>query len=223
MPRALTMVIATAVGLLSASPALANSDPTEKAPAAPKTVLASDGRPAPDRAGSDNAPEVEPAVHWYGWQTLLVDAAGPAALLTARAAVGPSFPSTVGPAFWVAGASTYALGAPVVHAAHGQWGRAAGSLGLRLGLPLGAALVGYGIAQATFQGGDGGDDHGGARATVLNLFTLGGGLAGAITASFVDAYALAYEPETRASDKPVVAPTVSLVRGGGSVGLAGQF
>jgi hypothetical protein len=204
MPRALVMFIATAVGLLSAWPALADPGVTKKASAEPKT-------------------EAEPAMHWYGWQTLLVDAVGPATLLTARAAVGPSFPSTVGPAFWVAGASSYALGAPVVHAAHGQWGRAAGSLGLRIGLPLGGALMGYGIAQATLQGGGGGDDHGGAQSTVLYLFTLGGGLVGAITAAFVDACALAYEPEARGSDKPVVAPTVSLVRGGGSVGVVGQF
>jgi hypothetical protein len=83
--------------------------------------------------------------------------------------------------------------------------------------------LGYGLGQATIGGGDDRYDDGGARGIMLYLFTLGGGAVGAITASLVDAFALAYEPEPRASDKPTLAPTFSLVRGGGSVGLAGQF
>jgi len=84
------------------------------------------------------APEPVSQTHWYGWQTLLVDGA---AL------------STVVGGFWlrpanqdwsvvsIAGIGAWALGAPVVHWAHGRTGVGFASLGLRFGLPALGALI----------------------------------------------------------------------------------
>jgi hypothetical protein len=43
----------------------------------------------------------------------------------------------------VVGEATYVLGGPIVHVTHGRWGAAAGSLALRVGLPVAFALLGH--------------------------------------------------------------------------------
>jgi hypothetical protein len=123
--------------------------------------------------------------------------------------------SSTGVGLAYASLATYALGGPVVHIAHENYGRAAGSLGLRVGGPiLGGAL------------GCAADDSSG-------MFGCLGGLAlgvflGTLTAVVVDSAALAYEkvPETAASRTPRISVTtnVALTRKGGAiVGLSGNF
>jgi hypothetical protein len=123
--------------------------------------------------------------------------------------------SSTGEGLAYASLATYALGGPVVHIAHENYGRAAGSLGLRVGGPiLGGAL------------GCAADDSTG-------MFGCLGGLAlgvflGTLTAVVVDSAALAYEkvPETTASHGPRLSVTanVALTRKGGALlGLTGNF
>jgi hypothetical protein len=168
---------------------------------------------APNRTGSDEAPTAEPVMHWYGWQTLVVD-------LSAGALAGGA--GFYEPALLGTAVGAYFVGGPIVHAAHGRWAATGTSIALRVGIPAGAAFVGAGLG-AVSCGATGVDGSGGGG---IPCYVVGAGLGailGALTASLVDAFALATEPEPRASDKPSVAPTVSLVRGGGSVGLVGQF
>jgi hypothetical protein len=199
MPRALAVFLATAVGLFLASPALAD--------------------PAPDSDGLvwDTAPT--PKMRWYGWQTLLADAASCTIAIAGGVVSGADSSRgsrTAGDVVSGVGGAGYFLGAPIVHAAHGQWGSAAESFVLRLGLPLGGALAG-GLLGLAACGSSSGEVP--CPAVVAGV----GAVAGAIAAPFVDAFAVAYEPVPRVSHEAAVAPTVSIVRGGGSVGLVGQF
>lgn len=53
----------------------------------------------------------------------------------------------VGDQDWViyAGLASYAVGGPILHAAHDEWPRAGISLGMRLGLPLATGAIGDAI------------------------------------------------------------------------------
>jgi hypothetical protein len=111
--------------------------------------------------------------------------------------------------------AVYGLGAPVVHVAHGRYGVALGSLGLRVGLPVLGGLVTWKMAGCA--GGD-----------LCGLAAIPGAVFGAASAIAIDASALAWERlgAERPSDSSS-APSVSAVvhpRGsGGSVSLAGRF
>ena len=139
---------------------------------------------------------------WYGSQTLAED--GAAAALTSVAMVrlltddnyvtrhfeGPSVTG-----LWI-GTAVFALGTPIVHAAHGHVGRAFGSLGLRIGLPLVFAIL-FG--------------HSGCGDTDVPCLASGkgavaGALVGAIGASAIDAF--------WAEDEPAEDARVALVPGG---------
>lgn len=76
---------------------------------------------------------------WYGWQTLASDAVA-AALLTSgglmlRARDGGDDPAPGAVAVAASGMGTYALGAPIVHAAHRRYGAAGLSLAARVLAP----------------------------------------------------------------------------------------
>lgn len=72
---------------------------------------------------------------WYGWQTLSADA-GSATLMGVSFAASEAARSSTGPAALLVGSlGAYALGAPLVHLLNGEAGRAAASLGLRVGVP----------------------------------------------------------------------------------------
>jgi hypothetical protein len=126
--------------------------------------------------------------HWYGWQTLLVDAGSLALLVAGLEAQS----SAVGD---LAGVS-YALGPPVVHVAHDRVGPAIGDLFLRLGAPVVFAVAGGLVAADTASPNRSSNDAGlpvwlGGAATGLVI--------GVVTAVAIDAAALAWEPGTRAS------------------------
>jgi hypothetical protein len=216
MPRALATFLATAVALFSASPALADPAAAGGEAEAPKAVPASDDTPEADGKVWDKPPKMR----WYGEQTLLADAGSVVFLIAGAVASDGSSRAghQAGDVLIGIGGAGYWLGAPIVHAAHGQWGGAAGSLGLRVGLPLGGALVG-GLLGLAACGGSSGDSEIGCPGVGAAIGAVGG----AIAAPFVDAFALAYEPGPRPSREAAVAPTFSFVRGGGSVGLVGQF
>lgn len=119
------------------------------APAA-ATGLGSDAQPVwLDR----ELPEHHEAESWYGWQTLTTDGLA----LTGLVVAGTLSDSDHQSAPQIAGLtslSTYMLGAPIIHAVHGNWGAAAGSLGLRT-LPLGSSFALSTACGGVFQQNDG--------------------------------------------------------------------
>ena len=163
---------------------------------------------------SASPPDVATSGHrWYGWQTLLADAT--AALVGIGGYLGQR---DVDVPMVVAG-GVYALGAPVVHWAHGNTGRGFGSLGLRLLLPVGGAL----LALVATSGQPCGHDCGLGDAAV-------GAVVGMAAASAIDASALAWEdagarasdPEPRAEPgDPEVFLALDVRRG--TVGIGGRF
>ena len=86
----------------------------------------------PPEPGADGVSRAVPARRWYGWQTLLADAV-PAFGLTILASQRNTDSKDTVLDFC---AVTYVVGAPIVHLAHGQGGKAALSLLIRAAGPL---------------------------------------------------------------------------------------
>jgi hypothetical protein len=163
----------------------------------------------------------KPRTRWYGWQTLITDGASLAMLMG-----GASSNDSAGT--WVAlSGLTYALGGPTVHWAHGNVGKGAASLGLRLGLPVGLGLLGYACGSAM----SGGKGYGGA------VFGALGFVVGFPAAMAIDSAALAREDvepdepdgEAKAQVTPPrrvafqVHPDVQTSHTGAQVGVRGTF
>ena len=87
-------------------------------------------------------PQVVP--RWYGWQTLLADGASASALLLAGVAYGANM-EELGGFLALSSVGGYVLGAPIVHASKGNWGRAGGSLAVRVGAPILLGGIGAGL------------------------------------------------------------------------------
>jgi hypothetical protein len=169
-----------------------------------------DARSSPALEGRRAHVEIAPR-RWYGWQVMSADAvalatAGSVALLT-DAADGDA--GSIGGAVFATG---YALGGPTIHALRGHYGRAAGSLALRVGGPLLFGLAGYHLD--TSDTDDAGDDLGDSARIGVVIGTAG--------ALLLDWTALAYEPVDRPREASVV-PTAVAHRGGFALGLAGHF
>ena len=92
-------------------------------------------------------PEPPVATPWYGYEALATD--GAAATLLLPALLGKGSGMQIG--FGLASAGTYLLGAPVVHAARGHGGKAAGDFAMRLLLPAGVGLFGGFIGMSTYR------------------------------------------------------------------------
>jgi hypothetical protein len=188
------------------APATAGSASQAQAPAGARS--ASQGQ-APARAEKE----------WYGWQTLIVDAASVGAFVAGAAQA---------PALSYAGLAGYALGGPAVHLGHDRVGVAFADLGIRLGLPLIMAAIGAGIDVATSQ------PCGGADICVQGL---GGALiglwAGHATAVVLDAAVFSVAPvsspspsqdEARAAPAPLrFVPSLAIGPRGVSAGVGGSF
>jgi hypothetical protein len=146
---------------------------------------------------------------WYGFELLAADALSLTAMY-AGAASGTD-------ALAVPGVVGLFVAAPLVHAVEGNGGRALGSLGVRLVLPIaGAALASWDYDRN--DKGDGCDCMGGA------LATFGGFALGLVSAMAVDALVLGWEREAPPPRKQLsLVPTVAVTPGGGGVGLAGRF
>lgn len=154
---------------------------------------------APPPVGAHFAPEREPEEgrQWYGWETLICDGT---AVVTAPFLIG------------IAG---YVLCAPIVHLANGQPVKAAASIGVRLGAPLGLALAG-GLIDAGANNGrcEFGCGMGGA--------IIGGGI-GIVSAVVLDAAVLARKDVKRTEKSASLVPMGSARGDRVEVGLAGTF
>jgi hypothetical protein len=151
---------------------------TSVAPAAPEQV------PAEARSNEAAVQQVE-TTRWYGWQTMLPDAAALGLGLTAYG-LGKDDSVNTKPLALTA-VALYLGGAPALHFIHGNATRGIESVLLRLGLPVAGGLLG-GIAGSRFCHST--DDG-------SNCFLLGaawGLLGGAVAASALDATLIAREP-----------------------------
>jgi hypothetical protein len=147
----------------------------------------------------------QPLVESYRLQTAIADGV---ALVTLAATHDASAGATFG-------VGTYLLGAPIIHLLHRRPGRALGSLALRAGLPLGAAL----LLEASHKNSCPSSSTQCDDLSGLGLF-VGGIIGGAVVASVLDTALLAKgdDPPARGWG-PAVAPN----HGGVTLGIAGSF
>jgi len=169
-------------------------------------------------ARADDAP-VEPSVRDYHLQILATDVGAAGAFLGGNALENKA--GATGDVLMVAGGVTYALGGPVVHLTHGNYGRAAISLGLRVLLPIVGANIGVAFSSC--------DNH----QTFANLCSVdgmaAGFLVGAATAAAADN--LLVTPWTiaggeAAPPKPTaltVSPRIVATQDRAIFGLGGRF
>ena len=138
----------------------------------------------------------------YGWQIVLADVGGLVVAGVVGAAGGGG-----------ASVAPYFLASPIVHGVHGNSGKAIGSLGLHLGLPIVGMLVGVGV------GGHNCDsDACGLGGLVLGM------MGGMVAATVVDAAWLAHTTVEVDSSQVSLAPTVTVARSGGATfGVAATF
>jgi hypothetical protein len=169
----------------------------------------------------DRAP-VKMEHEWYGWGTMLTDAASFAVL---SKSLGPD----AGPGIPI-GLFMYAAGGPIVHGLEGEGGRAAASLAVRLVLPA----IGAGLGAASYHRPtspvDSPFDGPGVNAAFY-------GVIGGFTAMVIDAALIAHHevpvdassdsprPKTTAKSKALsFIPSLSVdPRGGVRAGVGGTF
>ncbi|HET7500094.1 MAG TPA: hypothetical protein VFK02_03800 [Kofleriaceae bacterium] len=156
-------------------------DPVDAPPAAPQPLVA----PAPAFAPPGMvAPrpqdEVRIETEHYGWQIVVSDVLAIGLAVTNDGTAVPL------------GGLTYLLGGPIIHGMHGEGGRAAGSLALRVGLPVLGALAGRKLLRPG--SGCAQDDEGCGESPEIGGLIVGGAI-GLATAMIVDA-ALVARPRT---------------------------
>ncbi len=162
---------------------------------------------------------------WYGWQILLVDGASFVGLLAAEGQRATGVADLT--------VATYFLGGSVVHWAHGSATKGFGSLGLRVGIPLGGAVLGAVIGTAAY--GSSNVVCGFPLCSPAVAFGAVGLLLGVVAAPIVDVAVLAYDeqPPARsdahsASSRLQLTPVAALPRDAAghnapTFGLAGSF
>jgi hypothetical protein len=199
-----TMILASlslSFASLAATPQVAHADedPATRLPLVP----------TPAREGSD-APATTRV--FYGWQNLGVDAAS-IALLAVSMDTDDDGAGKVGASLALGG---YLFGSPIVHAMHGNTGRALGSFALRLGVPIALGALTWAV-----------EDHPSCEGTEDVLCGLGAavmpvymGILGAGAVMLIDDFGMAHAEQPAA---PVWTPTVQASRGGMTFGLAGTF
>ena len=114
------------------------------------------------------------------------------------------------------GVAVYFLGGPAIHWAHGHGRKGLGSLGLRVGLPLGGLIAGALLGSVACGSSD--------SEFVPCPVAIGalGFLGGAVAAPVVDAAVVAREPVTQPKGPQLQAAFVPS-GGGGTFVLAGRF
>ena len=181
---------------------------------APTAAQAQDP-PAPILSPTSHDPDEDRS--WYGWKTFGVDAVWMGAFALGVRMDGD--PALEVPRYLVYGAalSGYLVSAPLVHLSQGNRTRAAASLGIRVGVPLLGAAIGYRLGLRAD------DPTSDARCPDCPM-TLAAGFAtlGAGVAMLVDGFGLAWEhPEAPA---PAWTPTLAPgAQGGLSFGVAGTW
>lgn len=144
----------------------------------------------------------------YRWQITLADVSAVSLLLAGKSGTTSS----------IAGL-TYLLAGPIIHGAHGQGGRVAASLGLRLVLPLVSGIGFAALAEHNSHCTPEDDDcDSGALFAALFGFTLG-----AVSAMVLDATVVARPVEIHRSVGPTWAPQIAMTPGRTTFGVVGRF
>jgi hypothetical protein len=171
--------------------------------------------PSPSPSASPSASPSPSIDRWYGWQILIADAGalGFTALALGASAAHSSDAAALPPLAVAAG--SFVFGGPVVHAVHGHWGKAGGSLALRVGLPLLGWLAGAGVGQGSCHYNY---DHEGCWVGYAALGLLAGGVA----AMIVDDALLGHERVT-ASPRSQASVAFTPSRDGGGLSVVGRF
>jgi hypothetical protein len=170
------------------------------------------------------APRPKTRSHWYGWQILIADGAAIGMLVGAGAVKDDRTGNTLALGWGL----TYVLGGPVVHWVHRHGGIGAASLGLRLGCPIGLALLGFGIGTAADGGRNRSFDSAALAGTVIGF------LVGFPTAIALDTAVLAREdvedeaPDAQAQSRLqrpsfTLHPDVQTSTTGAQLGVRGSF
>jgi hypothetical protein len=194
----------------------ANVAAAQRWPVAPEPLEPPCAATPPMAAAPAEAPPAQ-QTRWYGWQTFVADAG---ALGFAALALGTSSANGSDAAAFVplaVGGGSYLLGGPIVHAAHGHWGKAGGSLALRVGLPLLGWAAGYALSGDSCRREYAYDHEGCPFENAAYGLILG-----AVSAMILDAVLLGRE---RVDDGARGAPSVAFtpLNGGGNLSLAGRF
>lgn len=179
--------------------------------------LARSAHAAESFSDAADAPPPAQQRNWYGWQTALTDVASLGLGATASGLSGNG--SSGREAANVVSAlalTTFVLGGPTVHAAHQQWGKAGASLALRLGAPTVGAVGGFLVGNAACPH----DDRDLPCSAVGAAFGL---IAGAVSATILDAAVIAYEPAQPATGSVHVAPLIVAQGDRWQAGLRGTF
>jgi hypothetical protein len=193
-------------GFVVQGPAVTPTRTPAPAPAPSRVAVATSDDEGSESVGLRHRPKKV----WYGWQTLVVDGAG---LLVGALAASNDSGGMAGVA-----SLNYAVGAPIVHAAHGEGIRALASIGLRTALPGAVGLLAYAVS-----------DNSSDESAIY-----GGIVLGAIGAMALDAGVLAYEEhcgcdrDAKAAKKSVaksfsITPSVAPRAGGATLGVVGSF
>jgi hypothetical protein len=198
---------------LSALPSLASTaradEPTPAAPSAAEAPVA------------DGVPAREPALKWYGWQSLSTDG-GSLALLIAGASVGKSG----GEVMDILGATAFVFGSPLIHLGHEHPGKALGSFALRAVAPVGTMFTGALLGGLVTSG------HSSEREDNLSGIGYGaliGGISGTVLTILIDDLVIAREKAQEPPPPPpeeahvTIEPRIGTVRGGATLGIGGTF
>jgi hypothetical protein len=189
----------------TAAPSEAEPPVVTAAPSVNSAPRRADPVPLPPAAPPESSPSER--TRWYGLEILTADA-GALALL-AGAALAANHNDGLAGSLAIGSLATYEVGGPIVHALHGNWGRAIGSGALRAGAPIVGALLGVASEDCT------GGDFCGIEGGVIG-FAVGVG-----TAIILDSALIAHEPAHDAP--PPVLPVVATSKNGTWLGLSGSF
>lgn len=169
------------------------------------TVLSALVLPAIAAADENTEERLTPKQTYYGWQILVSDAA---TVATSALLLGSLNDESIGQLNFATG---YLLGAPIIHAAHGNPGTAVGSLALRAGMPFVGAWVG---CAAYYNEGE---FLGCLPGAALGMMI---GMGGAIA---IDSAALGYADAKPKQKTFEVLPSGSVSSTGATFGLQGVF
>ena len=157
---------------------------------------------------------------WYGLPILGLDLAS-VALTSVGIATADSRSGLAAPALLIAGAGTFAFGGPIVHLAHDNSTSALLSFGLRAGMPVASAALGYALVSGAANNCTGADWCG---SRIIAEGALAGFVIGAISASAIDIGLLAHDRPSRSRRTSfALAPMVDPKRNMAGMSLQGTW
>lgn len=211
----LAVTLALVSTLQARSVSAASDDATTTEPSAPITQLDPEPEHSAEKYAESRKHKAQDEFRsdWYGGTILGSDLVAVGLLSLAIVTGKGTAPLAM------AALGVYAFAPPIVHATHHNDGAALTSVGIRLGVPLSAALLGAAIGYGADRGCSG-DGCGLAPA----LGGLVGFAAGAIAASAIDIGALAYKriPE-RTTPYVALVPTIDPKRNSAGVSVQGVW